>query len=702
MKIKYVKEIGNSNHPEILYWFWTPDMIKNKTYIQELEQICKTMPFDLLFLTSRDGLSFFDYDDVVVPFKETVERAHELGVKIGLQLWRNAEAVGMDDALALIVEGEALLDDDGMLEYEAHTRGHRNQESLKSELFSVVLFEKVGAGFYAEDSLMDITQQCQVLYSDEERIKIKIDEGVKYARYTAYILTAHYHRSPDLFSQFSINSFNDAINRYAEIPFDGIGLDEFKSMPITPPFQAMWKPFRERLYGKAFAERFYDKTGMDLKQAIFEMRYVPENHKGMRIKAINYYFDVLKEGPIMVENFVYEYAKKVYGKDIFIGLHNTYHNKLTNDEIWETGCMWWDLPREYGQTDENMSYPVRMGIACSHPKPIVYDMYYTEGRPYPIYEKAMIDARYNNRIHYHAYNDRRENRFNMKNEQFSKTITKIEQKIRLLNGFNGPLPKLDLLVVFGRPALANWYPHNEYRNAYDINGGLFILEKCQALWDAGVMCGLVPSDKIEKGQLRINSEKQIEYNGHVFDSILFLNPEYAKQSTLDFLEDCTHTDSTVMIDGKANYDFEGKSCSRQFSRIAQKAELIEFSVDKVLSKGIKTNPIKQGCMLEDGSVVMTDLTSILTNKPLTFKIKINHHVYEGRYIGVMAIKVDEKGNIVKFVCGGFKELHRDRQVIISVSKNTDIMINAFDKEANIILKGEENHVSIELLKLSFD
>lgn len=699
MDVKYVNGVNNSNHPGILYWFWTPDMIEDKTYIAELEDICKTLPFDLLFLTSRDGLSFFDYDEVVVPFKETVERAHELGVKIGLQLWRNAEAVEVEDSLALIVEGEDVLDDDGILEYEAYTQGHREQESLKSEIFKVVLFKKVGQGLYEEGSLIDITQQCEVIWSNEKRIKIKIDEGSKYAGYTAYILTAHYHRSPDLFSQFSIDSFNDAINRYAEIPFDGIGLDEFKSMPISPPFQAMWKPFRSRLYGKAFGRQFIEKTGMDLKQAILEMRYVPQNNENVRMKAINYYFDVLKDGPIIVENFVNDYAKEVYGEHIFIGLHNTYHNKLTNDEIWETGCMWWDLPREYGQTDENISFPVRMGIACSHPKPIVYDMYYTEGETYPIYEKAILDARYNNRIHYHAYNDRRPNRFNMKNEEFSQTISKIEEKIRLLNGFNGPLPKLDLLVVFGRPALANWYPNYENRNEYDINGGLFTLEKCQALWDAGIMCGLVPSNKIEQGQLLINDQNKIEYNGHIFDSMIYLSPEYSKQSTLDFLEDCSNTDNTVMIEGKANYDFEGNDCSGQFNRIAQKAEIIEFSVDKVLSSGIKTNDIKQGCMLEDGSVIMTDLNSVLNDKPLKFEIELNNHIYEGSYIGTMAIKVDENGDIVKFVCGGFKELYRNGQAILSLSKNTDIMVNIVDGKSDIILNGNENDVKIVLLDL---
>lgn len=696
MEIEYCNTIENVNHPQVLYWFWTPDMIEDKTYIEELENIYHTMSFDLLFLTSRDGLSFFDYEQVAIPFKETVEKAHELNIKIGLQLWRNAEAAELEDALALIVEGEDRLDDDGMLFYEAETQGHRGQESLKTELFKVVLFKKTGEGTYEDGSLMDVTDTCEILYTDNEKIKISIAAGTEYARYTAYILTAHYHRSPDLFSQCSINSFSTAMDTYAAIPFDGIGLDEFKSMPITPPWVAMWHPYRQRIYGRAFSRYFNEQTGMDLKQVILEMRYVPEHQQSIRMKAINYYFDVLKDGPIRVENFVYDYAKNVYGEDTFIGLHNTYHNKLTNDEIWETGCMWWDLPREYGHTDEDIAYPVRMGIGYSHPKPIIYDMYYTEGKQIPIYKKAIVDARYNCRVHYHAYNDRRPNRFDMKNPEFSTTIAQIERKIKLLNHFDGPLPKLDLLVVFGRPALANWFPHYEHRNEYDINGSMLAIEKCEALWNAGVMCGLLPSNKIEQGDLCINDNQQIEYKGHTFDSILYLSPEYSKESTLDFLEECSNTGNRLMIEGYATHDFDGNDCKEQFSRISQKAEMIDFSVETIINTGVKINTISQGCILEDGSVIMTDLNSILYEKPLEFSVPINGYVFKGSYIGTMAIKATENGRVEKFVCGGFKELLRDGEKIISLNTIADTILLESDGDYKVTIEGIESDVKIDI------
>lgn len=699
MNIKYSDKIENANHPQILYWFWTPDMIENHTYIEELENISKTMSFDLLFLTSRDGLSFFDFDSVAEPFRKTVERAHELNIKIGLQLWRPEDTVQLDDALALIVEGEEKLDDEGELIYEVESRGHRNVDSLKSELFKVVLFQKKGKGIYEKKSLVDAMDMCEVLSQSPDKIKIKISAGQKYGQYSAYILTSHYHRSPDLYSTYPIESFKVAIDTYAHIPFDGIGLDEYKSMPISHPKDAMWHKFRERIYGKAFDAYHKKQSGMDLKETIFEMRYVSEDEESKRMKAINYYFDTFKDGPIIVENFVYDYAKETFGQDTFIGLHNTYHNTLTNDEIWETGCMWWDMPREYGQTDEDISYPVRLGIAYSHPQSIVYDMFYTEGKQMPIYKKSIEDAKYNNRIHYHAYNDRRPNRFNMENKEFSGTITEIENKIKLLNHFDGPHPNVDLLVVFGRPALANWYPDYQHRNDYDINGGLFIMEKCDALWDAGVMCALVPSTKVETGVLKINSDNKIEYNGHVFDSMLYLYPEYSKKSTLDFLDSAADSDNNVMIVGSASKDFDGNDCSKVFNDISNKINHIEFSVENVINTGVKSTPVQNGSLLKDGSIIMSDLHSILNKKALTFSKDINGHVYSGSYIGTMAIKADVNGNIEKFTCGGFKELLRDGNKIISLKEETDVVILKSDSGYDIIIQGDESNNKLELFDM---
>jgi hypothetical protein len=86
----------------------------------------------------------------------------------------------------------------------------------------------------------------------------------------------------------------------------------------------------------------------------------------------------LRHFPLEVEKKVYDYSKKVFGDDIYVLCHNTFHNDLENDEIWHTACNWWDIPRDFGHTDENIGFPVRWGImlACKHP--LMLDMYYSK------------------------------------------------------------------------------------------------------------------------------------------------------------------------------------------------------------------------------------------------------------------------------------------------------------------------------------
>lgn len=686
--------LENANHPEILYWFWDEDTLKNEKYLQDIKRIKEESPFDLIFLTARGNLNFYaDKDQLFPAFAKTVEYAHQNSIKIGLQLWRQHENLTQDNALALIVEGEKTLNWRGSTQYRAIKKGDRNAEPLESVLFAAYVFDKIENGVYNKQSFEEITEKCDVSVIDAETLDIHVELGEQYADKTVYFLTAHYCKSPDLYSDYYIEEYERILQHYDAIPFDGIGLDEFKSMNIIHDVDVFKKnqKFRERLYGHSFAKLFKDKTDIELKQAILEMRYISQGEESMRMRAINYYFDVLKENVIRIENFVAQKAKQIYGDDVFIGLHNTYHNFIGKDEIWQTGCMWWDLPREYGQTDENISYPVRLGIGCSYPKSIVYDMYYQRKSPERIYEKAMMDARYNCRIHYHAYNDCRPHRYNINNNEFLQNITKIEEKIRMLNHIDTPLPQMDLLVVFGRPSLTNWYPHEEYRDDYDMNLRLRVIEKCDILWNNGIVCALVPSTKIDSGVLRIDDDGRINYNGHIFKQLLFIGPEYSKVSTLSFLLQCAQNNLTF-IDGKATHDFDGKDCSEMFGRISNYAHVFDFSLPQMLKLGLKKNAIKNGCILEDDTVILSNLDSILTDVSEKFSICIGNYTFTGFYTGIVALRADVvSGEVERFICGGFQELYCNGKKILETKSKCDIIYDKYQNHIQLIGNNSENN-----------
>lgn len=690
MQTECQNTLRDKKHPQILYWFWDEDTMKDGQYLKDIERICEKSTFDLIFFTARGQLNFYrDREILKDAFSEVAEYAHKRGRKVGLQLWRDHSKVTEQNAISLIVEKEMKLDPSGKARCVVEKTGERGIAVLSSRLFSAYVMEKTGPGFYRKDSLEDITSRCTQKQVRPGILEVCTDLGERYAGKTVYFLAAHAYKSPDLFTTYYEESFSQILDCYSGVPFDGIGLDEFKSMNITHIVEIFKKgvKFRQRLYGPGFAQRFEEQTGQPLEQCILEMRYVPEGMPEKRIAAINQYFDVLKENVVLIENFVADEARKRYGDDIFIGLHNTYHNSLSNDEIWQTGCMWWDLPREYGQTDEDISYPVRMGISCSYPQPIVYDMFYSHTDADCIYEKAIRDARYGVRIHYHAYHDVRENRFDLADSAFLENIRKIENRIQLLNYLDLPRPQMDLLIVFGRPALANWYPHEEFRNDFDINGSLFIQEKCNALWNAGVVCALVPSTKIDQGILTLSPQGEICYNGHKFRQLLFIGPEYSKPETLQFLLECAKK-NPVFIDGTATRDFYGNSCEDMFAEICRYADSHPFDVSYLLAHGIRKNALPDGAVLEDGTVVLTDCRSALDGEAQPFLISMDGHTFSGKYRGVLAIH-SSAGVLKQFACGGFTCLYRDNVPYLWTDFPGDI---AYSKDKGCQLDGDGNHL----------
>lgn len=244
----------------------------------------------------------------------------------------------------------------------------------------------------------------------------------------------------------------------------------------------------------------------------------------------------------------------------------------------------------------------------------------------------------------------------------------------MLNKFNPSLPEIKLLVIFGIEALSNWYPEYAERGVYDINDKLGIEEKAVEIWKAGYLNALVPSDLIVNNTLTINRDGKPEMNGHVFDAILYLNPQYAREPVLKFLETYQRNGGKLMIEGKADRDFSGNLISGRFKAIYDKATVTGYSIENLPQLGLKKNFIPDGCKNEDGSYIFTNLTSLRTDRPASFYVTIDGDVYSGEYIGLAVIAADKKSGVEKFAAAGCKSLSRNGEVILSFAKPADVFI----------------------------
>ncbi|HQS54377.1 MAG: hypothetical protein B7Y15_01745 [Bacteroidetes bacterium 24-39-8] len=692
-KIQYVDHFDNSHHPQIAYWFLTPAILENGQYLKDLDSMISKSPFDFIFLDAREGCSLEDQEKMLPIVGNIVKAAHLRNVKVGYRArLSKSKQIPESSMERFIAEGETKLDGSGKGSCSMDSKYVRSRKSFKQQVYKVFLFKKTKEGGYHVASLLE-TKDFQ-MEVEGETIKVKVDAGAKYKGYTAYvmaefiynILSNHSKEAPEQLKQF--------LDGYAGIPFDGVMLDEYSNFRLMPPWLLHFKlkGLRLRSFSIPFGAKLKNRTGQDPALTFLQMRYAPDDQEGQRIKSINTYMDLMREGAMQVENVLYAHGKKIYGSNCFIAAHNTFHNSLIHDDIWATGIKWWSIPRDNGFSDEKSPIPTRMGIALAYPSNIMYNMYY-DYKIKRFANKTLTELQYGVRTFYHAFND---TNWGIGLEQPSAVaeIKQVERCARLLNRFNPSLPEMKLLIIFGNEALQNWYPNQSTRGKYDINSHLKIEEKAVQIWKAGYRNALVPSDLISEGKLRINSQHQAELNGHVFDAIVYLYPQFAKSSTISFLEDFASHGGKLMLVGSATHDFDGNFITEKMDKLKTLSTVNDFDIASLPLLGLSKNAIDGGTKNEDGSYVFTDTVGFRKNKSANFSFELNGNVYSGKFKGLAAIKIAADGSLDKLAAAGFQTLFKNGLPLFSLSKESDVYLKTKEGLKEIVIVDPSKQVQI--------
>lgn len=657
-------------------------MLQDGRYLKDLERIEEKSAYTMVVLSAREGMDFFDRS-LIPHFEKAVSCAHRMGLKIVLQLWPEGSNFPVDiapeEAVSLVSEAEETIPEkgDGNVSLFCHTNSVRSKEihaHLKSELLAAYAFKKMGDGKYEPGSLVNLTDAA-VCHEAGEGLRIRIS-APQLAGYTVYAMASHYYAYGDCFSGFFPRSFHSLLANLAPVGFDSFVLDEFRNMTIRHKDYC----FRDRLSGKAFAGWVKEKTGAEASELLFAMRYAPEGQDALRMRAINRYFSLMREGPRRIERIFADYVREFCGESAFLGLHNTFHNQLQNDEIWATGCNWWGLPRQYAQTDENITMPVRLGISCECPEAICYDMFYHKEQE-PFFIKALEEAKFGSRIHYHAMNDRYWGQ-DLGQDAFLARVNQAEKKIALLDWFDGPMPQMELLVVFGMPALCNWYPDISARNRYDINGAANILERADALWKAGCRCALTSSEALDHGEIHRDATGFF-YGGHPFKALLYLYPQYGTKASFRFLAQGVEAGLPVRIIGRATHDFDGEKITPGLRRLLE-TRTVDETADLLAELQIPVAKEPDLCRLENGAYVFSDYASWKSGVPREFICVCGEKTYTGSYVGCAALLCDGQGELERFACGGFSKLLCNGKTVFALEEPADVYWEKNDPDVRLL------------------
>jgi hypothetical protein len=671
--------------PQILYWVWnSPESVKDDRYLEKLETVAAKTPFTHVSIYMHNGFGFNSPAKIKPALAKAVARAHQLGLKIIVSAYFPAHSpTELKGRLSgMILDNEATLDDKGHAAIEVRAEALREKKPVASTLLKAYAFRKTSEGFYDPASLRELgSDALKMTGLGPDGLRIEVDQGAGHAGETLFVMTRHDYPYGDLFSDFWPEQFGKMLDTWADIPIDGVALDEFRYLTLN------WgKPFHGRWYSDPMAAAYRERYKRPMEEDLLAYRYAPEGSPDVRAAAINRYFDLLAPRPAEVDRTFMEYARKLYGPDIFLGFHNTWHNGMAGDEIWGTGANWWGLDREYGQLDETCCEPVRLGVGAAYPKPVFYNMFYSEiarkkklEEPGSYIREAVAEARLNGRVNYLGLDQPAEWGVPL-DAPLLERIGRVERRIRLLNEFNGPRPDTRLLVLFGFPSLANWYPNEASRSIQDINASLKVEEKASALWRAGIPSAVMSSTVIDSGKLTLGADGRPTINGHTFDAVAFIGPEYSKPSTLAFLKNYVDKGGKLLLDGEATRGFDGKPIGPVFGDIAKAAVARDVTPASATKLGLAKDWPAEGSRLEDGSVILVDGATIETNEPHEFAFTIGGHHYKVVASGLVAFKASsegkdgKEGNPEKLAAARLVSLSRDGTTLYAPPQPADTAI----------------------------
>ena len=145
------------------------------------------------------------------------------------------------------------------------------------------------------------------------------------------------------------------------------------------------------------------------------------------------------------------------------------------------------------------------------------------------------------------------------------------------------------------------------------------------------------------------------------DKLLFLYPQYSQKEVIDFIEQAISNDYSIKIVGNLNKDFNGDEYDNKF----HSGIFIEENDNVADELNLKKNIIENGCLLEDGSVVISDYNSILNNEFCEYEFKVNNNLCIATFKGIFALKITENGEVEKLVAGNLKSLTINGKKILS-------------------------------------
>jgi hypothetical protein len=373
-----------------------------------------------------------------------------------------------------------------------------------------------------------------------------------------------------------------------------------------------------------------------------------------------------------IESDFYDTVKAIWGSKGIVATHPTWFPYPNWREFKKNGLDWWVAKRDWAQTDEITPFCVRTALAKKWDSAVWYNMYYS--RDLKDYQSALWSSVLGGgRINYHPLYPTSDSKTNWSMENLLRgNLMRGESRVRLLNFISKSPLDCSVAVIFGHTSAMNWAGKN-----YDDVG----LDLAEKFWQNGYPADLIPSTEIKSSQLNISSDNYIQYGPQKYQAVVLYHPEYEDLKFAEFFKKCGKCKTSLYRIGDWTRDFNGNAID--VTRVLPE-RMLAFSdsnlcmnsvIECLRFQGVSAQmlctermvfwdhfeairPSSSGhCRLIDGTEIFTAGTNSVAGDPINIKFKISGFEISAKAVGVLGVRLGNKGQLNALAAGGLTSFH---------------------------------------------
>ena len=674
-------------HPQILYWKWNDELLDEKVLEEKANDIIKRSSFRDIAIAphsmKKPEASFFS-----PTMHALVRKVNDIFTANGRRVIIDADmrhpleygtffAKAPDKFVYQARLYQLDLDENGRAETRvAKTDPNKkvsfNQlfglsrvNSLDAKIAGAWCFDALDKLYFKPETVVDL-KAVSSLEARDDALYWVVDAGKENAGKRAIAYIQHKMPGPDRLTDEYLQCQMELIETLGDIPLYGITTDEW-GLP-----QIIENGVTPSLYMTEMTKTLYaEHCGRDLYEDLLYFHYSPANDRSRSVLVVNKYIEVIRARITKGDHMIYDKVKEVFGKDAFVGFHPTWYCAPNGFamETMHNGMDWWQVKRDYSQTDERVMIPIRLAMARGTSEPIWYNMWYSQRtmdiRSY--YKETWVNARFGGRTDYLGYECyepgvvytfRAPGRLEM--------LSLMDESVIKLNDFQKTLPDSRVLMLFGMESFTNWqlYDHGVTYVSPNMKGHHEIVALANGVFAQNVLFDLVPSSEVDCGTLRIEDGK-IKYFDHDYDAIVVAYPNGVTEKALDFIKSCARLTKNFVGVGACEYLNDGTRCNYAFDGVEKVYDYKPspaLVAKDLLDMGVKANMTSNSCTFKDGSVIVTtDGVQNLFN-PLETEFELDGHKVTFKGKDFLAIRLENGKPEIRF--GEADELTLDGEFLI--------------------------------------